>query len=219
MRKIKAMEPLFIDIETTYTTDPLVVQRIGASIKPPGNYKKEDTIAKWEAEEKPGIFAKAVSETALGGEYGRIVCLGLAIDDGPIASIFKDEATLLAHLMSLPCEHGAFPVLVGHNLISFDLRLIRQRCIVHGVKLAPWWPRELKPWGTANVFDTMVAWADRERISLNELAYVLGIEVKPTLSGSEIPQAFYDGRLEAIREHNTEDIRVTREVYRKLSFV
>lgn len=217
---IKALDALFLDIETTCTVDPAVIERLSAKIKPPGNISKAETIAKWEADSRPAAVAEAVSRTALSGSYGRIVAIGHAVADGPVTvSVSQSEAELLRSLFALDVDHGCFPKLVGHNLTGFDLPFIRQRCIVLGVKLPYWFPRDIKPWST-NLCDTQVAWAGvRDYISLTELAAVLGIEVSPTISGADVPGAFQAGDLEAIVAHCREDVRVTREVYRKISAV
>jgi predicted PolB exonuclease-like 3'-5' exonuclease len=214
---IKEMDPLFVDIETTCTTDPEVAERLAEKITVPGSYSKPESIAKWEAEVKPGLVEEAMLKTALNGAYGKIVCIGLAVAEGEI-EVFDGcpEKELLESLMSLASDHGAFPRLVGHNLAGFDLPFIRQRCIVNGVKLAYWFPRDVKPW-SERICDTMVAWSGvRDSISLSNLAHVLGIEVAPTIKGAQVPAAYHAGRYDEIAAHCREDIRVTREVYRRI---
>lgn len=216
---IKALEPMFVDIETTCTADPAVIERLSAKIKPPGNISKAETIAKWEAESRPAAVAEAVARTALSGSYGSIIAIGVAVADGFPTVATGDEADILRLFMAQPVDHGCFPKLVGHNLTGFDLPFIRQRCIVLGVKLAYWFPRDVKPWSD-NLCDTQVAWAGvRDYISLSELAAVLGIEVAPTISGAEVPGAYAAGDMDSVVAHCMEDVRVTREVYRKISAV
>lgn len=217
MEKLNPMDVLFLDIETTSTTDMEAIGRIAAKVKPPGNMSKPETIAKWEAESKPSEVAYAVGRTALNGGYGSIVAAGLSSGlDGEIRVVVGPEATILAGIMQLPANHGAIPRLVGHNLVDFDLKFIRQRCIVQGVRLAGWFPRDPKPWDPL-VCDTMVAWCgNREMVSLNELAAILGITVNPTIPGAEVPRAFQEGRLDDIVAHCTEDIRVVKEIYKAL---
>lgn len=217
---LKVLDALVLDIETTGTTDPAVIERIASKIKPPGSMSKADTIAKWEAETKPGAIQKAVDETALSGAYGSIIAIGTGVvsegEDHAIKVRMGDERDLLEGLMATPVDHGCFPKLVGHAVAGFDLPFIRQRCIVNGVKIAHWFPRDPKPWSDT-ICDTMVAWAGvRDHISLSELAAVLGIEVAPTISGAEVPSAYAMGKVELVTAHCLEDVRVTREIYKRL---
>lgn len=218
---LKALDVLVLDIETTCTVDPVVMDRIASKVKPPATMSVPATIAKWEKEKKPDAIKEAISRTALGGAYGQIVAIGYgAIYDGqdqPVrVETSRDEKSLLYDLMSLPVDHGCFPKLVGHHISGFDIPLIRQRCIVNGIKMAHWFPKDPKPWSDT-ICDTMVAWAGaRDTISLSELAFVLGIEVAETIPGSEVPQAWADGMFEDVLAHCSEDVRVTREIYKRI---
>ena len=47
------MMKIYLDIETIPGQSPELKTEIAATIKPPGSMKKAETIARWEAEEKP----------------------------------------------------------------------------------------------------------------------------------------------------------------------
>ena len=51
---------LYLDAETLPSHDPAIREQIAGEIKPPGSMKKAETIAAWEAEEKPAAIEKAV---------------------------------------------------------------------------------------------------------------------------------------------------------------
>lgn len=212
-----ALKPLYLDIETTYSCDPDVRSRIAAGIKPPGNIKKAETLAKWEQESKPLVVQEALDKTALNGGYGHITAIGFAVGDEDVQVLVGDEDELLSALFGLEFEEGARPVIVGHNIIKFDLRFILHRAVVLGIRIPHWFPRRsLKPW-SEEAFDTMVRWAgDRDLISQDELAAILGIEVANALPGKDCPKAFYDGQLKKILEHCKEDLRVVREIHRRM---
>ena len=219
---IKAMEPLFLDIETTYTISSRVQDYIAAKVKPPANMSRPDTIAKWEAESKPDAVKEAVAKSALNGGYGYIVAIGYAVgDQEPTVLQVQGQVTerdILRQFFQLAAEEGAMPELVGHNLLGFDLPFIIHRAIQHGLRLPFWFPnrRNIKPWSN-RVFDTMLVWAgDKGRISLDELAFVLGIEVKPTIKGEDVPRLFWDQKFQQIAEHNREDVRVVQAIYRRM---
>lgn len=216
MEKLNPMDVLFLDIETTHTTDPNVIERIASKVKPPGNMSKPETIAKWEIESKPEAVAEAVGKTALNGGYGAIVAIGVAGMEDVGRILVGDEAGMLKSLMAIPTNHGTIPRLVGHNIVDFDLKFIRQRCIVHRIPIAGWFPRDPKPWDPL-VCDTMVAWCgNREMISLTDLAYILGIGVNPTIDGKDVPRAFWEGRMAEIIDHCMEDLRVVKLIYKAL---
>lgn len=220
---MRATDNLFIDIETTGTDDPVLIELITRSINPPGNYSKPETIAKWEAESKPGLVEKAIAETSLSGATGKVICVVYAVDDQAPVCLTGDERYILEMLMGLKAgvdiEHGCFPLVVGHNVADFDLRFLMQRCMVRGVQIGEWFPHQITHWSD-RVFDTMTRWAGhRGRISLSDLAYAMDIPVNPTISGAEVPQAYAEGRMDDIIAHALEDVRVVREIYRRMDAV
>lgn len=70
------MATLFLDIETLPADRHDVRNYIAATVKPPGNISKAETIAKWEAESKPGAIAEAIDKTSFDGAFGRVCCIG-----------------------------------------------------------------------------------------------------------------------------------------------
>jgi DNA polymerase elongation subunit (family B) len=65
---------------------------------------------------------------ALEALYGRVVCIGLLFDDGreitEVALTDEDESSLIKAFWNAirPTD-----VLIGHNLLEFDLMFLRQR--------------------------------------------------------------------------------------------
>src|SRR4051812_33478297 len=101
----------YVDIETLPSNNPLVMDDITAGVKPPKNYKKPDTIAEWERDEKPALVAEALSRTALDGTYGRVCVVGWAFEDYPV-DVFaeRDEcATLRAFFAAVRDAEEAHP--------------------------------------------------------------------------------------------------------------
>ena len=62
----------YIDIETIPTQSAETRARIADTVKPPATMKKAETIAAWEAEQKPVAVEEAISKTGLKGAYGHI---------------------------------------------------------------------------------------------------------------------------------------------------
>lgn len=218
----ETMSYLYLDIETIPAQSGEVRERIAATIKPPGNIKKAETIAVWEAEQKPAAVVEAIHRTGLNGAYGSICCIGWAIDGEPAASLDMhrqdDETDMLAGFFDLASRRigNRRPVIVGHNVIGFDLRFVWQRAIVLGVKVPGWLPRDPKPWD-GNVFDTMTAWAgSRDTISMDNLCAALGIEGKDGIDGSMVAGMWESGEYDAIAKYCRQDVERTRAIHQKM---
>jgi DNA polymerase elongation subunit (family B) len=127
-----------------------------------------------------------------------------------------DSLTGFIRLLSdFNAEHDE---IVGHNLLSFDLPFVFQRCLINNVKVQP-----LVKFGNYNVgrvFDTMRRWwlGERRTVSLDDIAWALGIESSKTadLEGSKVFDLYQAGRLAEIRQYNLNDVRVTRKVYERM---
>lgn len=72
------MTPIYLKIATIPGQRPGLKEEIPAAITPPGSMKKPETIAKWEAEEKPAAIEDAWPKTAFSGEHGEIVSIAWA---------------------------------------------------------------------------------------------------------------------------------------------
>jgi predicted PolB exonuclease-like 3'-5' exonuclease len=108
--------------------------------------------------------------------------------------------------------------IVGHNVVGFDLPFIFQRCLVNNIDVRPL--VKITDFNARCVYDTMHQWwlGSRNRVALDDLAWVLGIESSKTdeIEGSRIFDLYEAGRLSEIREYNLNDVRVTRKVYERL---
>lgn len=222
---------LVIDIETVGSSDPAVVEQIAAGIKAPATYKKPESIAEWEATQKPLAVDEAVSKTSFDGAWGHIVCIGWKVGHEPARSLevsnIDDEADMLVQFWSE--MRGLFkqgdnilsrPRIIGHNVNSFDLRYLKQRSIVLGCVWPSWFPFDSKPWESDRVFDTMTEFAGvGNRISLDKLAKVLGHEGKGEVSGADVWPMFKAGRIEEIAKYCREDVEMTHAVYKSMMSV
>jgi hypothetical protein len=145
---------LFLDIESVPTTDPDIIAALSADIRPPGNMKKADTIAAWEANEKPAAILEAVAKTSFDGAYGKICSIAYAIDDGDIVSdCGTDEFQLIYGLygsVRAAMKGGRDLTVIGHNVSGFDLKFLWKRSIVLGIAPAAL-PFHAKPWDSAAV--------------------------------------------------------------------
>ncbi len=175
---------------------------------------------------------------SLSAASGRI--LSIAVHEGPVAGIDfgvaqpekehvfgidqdgeeeQEKKALLGFLDLMKNFDPDTDELVGHNILSFDLPFIFQRCLVHCISAKPL--VDLREYNVRGVFDTMRAWwlGDRRaRVSLDDIAWALGIESSKTaeVEGSKVFDLYHAGRLADIREYNLNDVRLTRKVYERM---
>lgn len=222
---------IYLDIETIGTSDPDLIADLTQGIAPPKNYTKPETIAKWEAEEKPALVKEVVNKTAFDGGAGRIVCLGWAINDGEASCrADTDEREMLsaffgvirsAALLHYRGGDTKRPIaFVGHNIAGFDLRFLWQRAVVHGIRPPPSIPFNVKPWDQS-IADTMLMWnPERDRkVKLGRLCQYLGVESpKGDLDGSRVWEYVKAGRLAEVVEYCKGDVNAVRQCYQRMTF-
>lgn len=213
---------IFVDIETIPDQSEDVLARALADIRPPGNIKKQESIDAWMAENAETAAREVVAKTSFDPAQGHICT---------IAWVDEDSEPMVAHAVRVDQEaavlHAFFAALgefdrttfVGHYITGFDLRFILCRAVVLGVRIPKCIPRDIKPWGD-RTFDTMTAWAGkRGTISMDNLATALGIEGKDGFDGSMVAEAWANGDHEKIAEYCKDDVRITRDIWRKFQEV
>ena len=94
---------LYLDIETIPGQRPGLRDEIAAKILPPGNYKKPETIAAWETDEKPALVEEAFRKTSFDGGVGHVVSIAYAIENGEVDGIGVGMSD--RHWCSVPFEH------------------------------------------------------------------------------------------------------------------
>jgi len=131
----------------------------------------------------------------------------------------QPEAQALKEFLALMADFDPeCDLIVGHNIINFDLPFIFQRCLANNIVIKPF--IDLSEFHVRGVYDTMRAWwlGGRNRVALDDIAWALGIESSKTseVEGSRVFELYQAGRLAAIREYNLNDVRVTRKVYERM---
>jgi DNA polymerase elongation subunit (family B) len=115
-----------------------------------------------------------------------------------------------------PTDGGGFiwPVICGHNVAGFDIPFIWQRCMIHGVKLPAWFPRDPKPWSD-DVFDTMTRFAGaRNMISMDKLCMAFNIPATDDISGADVAKAYEAGEFDKIVDHCKTDVEKVRKIHK-----
>lgn len=132
----------------------------------------------------------------------------------------QEEAQALKDFLTLMSDFDAeCDLIVGHNIIGFDLPFIFQRCLANNITIKPF--VDLSEYHVQGVFDTMRRWSfgdRRNNTSLDDLAWAFGIESSKTedVEGSKVFELYQAGKLAEIREYNLNDVRVTRKVYERM---
>ncbi|MBI4185765.1 ribonuclease H-like domain-containing protein [Candidatus Berkelbacteria bacterium] len=169
---------------------------------------------------RPGrsrTFEEYLRGTSLSGNWGRILCLGLALDDQPVVVLTGSEETILTSFWKHAATASQF---VGHNILEFDLPFIGKRSVVQGVKPSRTIP--MHRYQSEPVFDTMRQWdhwASASSTSLHQLALILSLESsKQGIDGSMVYDFHQRGRDDEIVAYCARDVELTRQVYRRLTF-
>ena len=249
---------LYLDIETVPSQRPDVLEEIRAAeqlaldaalaaIKPPGNYKKQETIDEWLATEAPKIAAgltaafdanvdAAYRKTGLDGSFGQICVIGYALDDAAPRTIWSAngidspcegellEAFYCALTDMIPANMERATCVVGHNVTGFDLRYLVQRSIVNNIR-----PHRVisaaaqaKPWEINVVFDTMVQWGGtgaKPGGSLDKLCRALSVpSPKGDITGATVWDAVKAGRIKDVADYCARDVEAVRAIHRRMTF-
>ena len=211
---------LYFDLETIPCQDPEYLAELERKVTAPGNIKKPESIKKWLDENRKSAAIDALCKTSFDGGRGHICTIAWAKNDSPIAvrhaKTVSDERAVLADFF-LEVDPYHAETLVGHNITGFDLGFLRKRAIVLGVKMPPRssFPRDPKPWDKT-VLDTMTAFAGgTNRISMDNLCQILGIEGKDGFDGSMVAEAWANGEHDKIVEYCRDDVYRTREIHKR----
>jgi hypothetical protein len=160
-----------------------------------------------------------VPKGALDALTGRIVCICLLIDDGStlkeVAIADEDEAKILTDFWSTvrPTD-----LLVGHNILDFDLCYIRQRSWIQGVR--PSRTVDLRRFYTLDLKDSLQLWCNwgfKKGVSLDALAGALGFGGK-TGHGENVEAWWAVRDVDAIKRYCAQDVFLAYQIFCKLTY-
>lgn len=195
--------------------------------KPPKNWKDETVAAK-----RAEMAEKAEEKSAL-LDAAPIICLALKTDriavilNGMDSTSYEipgwlcfpccDERGLLMALRTIleSCP-GPETVIVGHNILGFDLPKIRNAYLRNRLRL----PLALRDQDQP-ITDTMrqiryfsMESADERFVSLDTVARVLGIlQPKQVITGADCPRLHKEGRIAEILTYCCLDVATTERAY------
>jgi DNA polymerase elongation subunit (family B) len=163
---------------------------------------------------------------ALDGDYGRVLTIGLIVEhDHKIIHsglLGRERQTMMFHLDEARTLRGFWKLLkgfnpnrdliVGHNVLDFDLPFLYKRSVIHRVR--PSVELSFARYRSNPIFDTMHQWnrwSPRRFISLDRLAKVLGL--------SRVYDKFCAGCHTEIADYCMRDVELVRELYYRMSFI
>lgn len=219
---------LFLDIETTSAYD--TIEEYNAQV--PGIQKHWEKKLEYIRRDKAEYADMAAGEvyqldSALYPEFGKVIVISIGqvvFDDldtpqFKVKSFYGDnEKEILEQLMgALRALFSRAPglKLVGHNIKGFDAPWLIRRALINGVAV----PHQLhlqnvKPWENC-LLDTAEIWkfGSWNGASLALICDLLGIpSPKENMYGGEVARAYWQGRLEEIKEYCEGDVRATANV-------
>lgn len=227
------MRYIYLDIETLPSANPALIDRIRSGIKPPGQYKKPESIAEWMAANAESAVAEELGKTALDGLYGSVCVIGWAIDDGPVHTDYiggcietPDEGALIDFAFdqiddasSDTVSHASMPlIVVGHN-IEFDVRFLLQRCIRYGIRIPHAIRSAFDYTSRPDYIDTMRVWAGfKGYVKLKELSHELLGDAGDDIDGSDVARV-WAASPQTVAEHCRRDVERVRALHAKFRVI
>jgi len=209
------------------------LERQIAELKPPGNYKKAESIEAWINAETAKLRASsddAYRRCALDGGRGEIISIAWTVNDepaqclcrGPEMDAISEDALISEFFDRLTggvSERLSGAQWVGHNIAEFDLPFLYKRCVVNKIRPPAYVPFDAKPWDRA-IYDTMKQWAGKNRISQDKLCRILGLPGKPEgMDGSKVYDAWLNSDMDLIEAYNIADVEAVRAIYNRMTFL
>lgn len=212
---------IVFDIETIPSQEQWVKDRVRENLKPPGTLKKEDSIAAWWNNESAQALQEAYEKTTFEGATNHIISICASFGGSEdiykwfVTDVSEEKGMIADFFASIPvgCHIWA-----GHNILGFDLRVLKQRAMILGVRLPSFFPWDPKPWDKT-CYDTMLKWGNgRDFVSADLLAKAFGIQGKGSVDGSQVWPMFQDGKYQEIADYCADDVRMTLEIYKRMIF-
>lgn len=156
---------------------------------------------------------------ALDAMSGRVVCVGMLIDDGQIVTEItladEDERRLITEFWRTVAPND---VLVGHNVLEFDVRFLCQRSWILGIQ--PSRKVDTRKYYSGDVLDTLqlwTNWGNKKGATLDALGLALGCGGK-TGNGANVAKMWAERDIDGIKSYCQEDVRLAYRVFCRLTY-
>ncbi len=160
----------------------------------------------------------------------RVVAISCVLREGgnfkvwSLGEMGEDEGSLIQRFFDGIDKYT--PQLVSWNGGSFDLPVLHYRGLIHGVQCVRYWEmgeddREFK-WNNyisryhmrhLDLMDLLAMYTGRANAPLDDMAKLIGFPGKQGLDGSQVWEAYQQGRLDEIRSYCETDVANTYLVY------
>lgn len=209
---------LFADIETACPEwdEPRRAAYVRSCV--PKTHRLPDTIDKWCKENAESAWSSIATDY----DCARLVCVSVAIDDGPITVLgpTDDETDTLGAFEAYLRDHKAGKAdWVGCHLKGLDIHLLKRRAARHrfdALARAIPWRRYSKR--LIDIAEVWVAPRPGTYVTQDAICEALGLPVRPAdeIDGAEIPKAWAEKNTDAIVRHARGDIERLRAAFRRL---
>jgi hypothetical protein len=159
-------------------------------------------------------------QTAISGDFGRIFCIGYAINNETVKIIKGKESEILKHWWQITDKTDLF---IGHNIMDFDLRFIFKRSIINKINPSTKHANlSFARYRNFPIYDTMREWEkwSASFIKLDTLAKILNLPSSKTggIDGSQVYDFYLKHQYAKIYKYCQKDVVLTRDVYKRMIF-
>jgi hypothetical protein len=202
-----------VDIETAPMKNAEDFVEVGA---PPKNYKKPETIQQW----KDTAWHLALDKASLDPDLCRIVAIGSMVAGGPVQSMMaRTESEEREMLRSFWRQITSDAILVGYNILQFDVPTLMRRSLYLGISNAPNFTlNKYRP--SAHIQDLMLMLSMNGILKYRSLTWYarrFGIALPDqTIDGAMIPHLVEAGAWEQVAQHVEDDVALTARLAEKL---
>lgn len=176
---------------------------------------------------------KRVRDACLKAEYARVLVASLIVEnknevikrcliglDPATGRFYEDERQTLERIWKhLVHFNLVTDLLIGHNILHFDLPFLYKRSIINHIK--PTIHLNFARYRAQPIFDTMHIWQRwNGAISLDALATALSLTSSKNggINGSQVYDFYRAGRHREIADYCGRDTILVREIYQRMTF-
>jgi predicted PolB exonuclease-like 3'-5' exonuclease len=216
---------VILDIETVPLEAALQAAYPREDRSPPSNWKDEEKIARWYAEDEAKWRDARVKECSLSPRLGRVVCIGHTSGDEVVSFTAADESgepELLRHFWDL--MESSRGRVVTFNGRTFDLPFLVLRSLSRGIEpsvssdVVRAWTQRYRVNPHCDVRDLLTNWDSFASGTLAEWCAFVGVPHDEKVgAGGDIYDMHRNNNHAGIAAKCKADVRSTAELYQKVA--